>query len=119
MSAGPFKIGDVVVCVDARPTLRTTCPLIKGKLYRVECLSARTNSPILSGVKAAWEHDGFGWSPNRFRHIPKADDTFIEQMRSLRPIKEDVPDLLSSEYRPWLNSEEEKLRRKLNVGGLA
>lgn len=82
-----FKIGDVVVCVDVSEfegarCLHTGQNVKKGSTHKVTgfvvekcgCLALTLGS--VNGL------------PFRFKHLPKADDAFINQMRSLKPAKE-------------------------------
>jgi len=86
-----FKIGDVVVCVDASARknterhLKAVSRLREGAMYRVLNLSP-TNGLIIS-CPAAWAEDGFGWKSDRFCHLPKAYSNFTASMRALRPLK--------------------------------
>jgi hypothetical protein len=85
-----FKVGDVVVCVNS-----DRAPMLKLQAtYRVSGVNnwgiCELDGAVYSGVLL------FGVNINgydaidarRFKHLPKADDTFINQMRSLKPAKE-------------------------------
>lgn len=77
-----FKMGDVVVCVDAG---NNTAYLANNAIYRVRALKGPYL--YLVGVHAFSGSGQDGFSAHRFRHLPKADDTFIQQMRSLKPAR--------------------------------
>ena len=93
-----FKVGDVVVCVDDRinPSWPEDNQLKRGKVYRVtkvgkavvnHLIDKVSGSVHLAGINSSSPH-GFG--SFRFKHLPKADDTFINQIRSLKPAKENA-----------------------------
>jgi len=78
-----FKIGDVAVCIDAG---ENTKYIKNGAIYRVRALKGPYL--YLVGVHAVSGSGQDGFRAHRFRHLPKADDTFINQMRSLKPAKD-------------------------------
>ncbi len=92
-----FQVGDVVVCVHASsPACSYSTPPEKGRHYRVtgviRARCAKTKRPVqgvevaeLSATPFSAFHELF------FRKLPKADETFTEQMRSLRPHKVEQP----------------------------
>lgn len=94
MSKHPFAPGDVVVCVDAQPCEEGYAPpeLTEGAHYTIfEVGFDQFDNP---GVFLdELESRGFagGYLAYRFRHIDKADDTFTEQMRALKPQRGKVP----------------------------
>jgi len=86
-----FKVGDVVVCVDAEfaggsDVNRDHVSLInKGCIYKVS--HVLDGGVGLSHVTYPYHPNVYGYKADRFRHLPKADDTFIQQMRSLKPAR--------------------------------
>lgn len=94
-----FKVGDAVVCVDASPCKEHPYPgapfgLKQGGIFRIKDMYIGDDASVglyLSGVDNEGEDAGETWEGYdaiRFKHLPKADDTFINQMRSLKPAKE-------------------------------
>lgn len=84
-----FQVDDIAVCIDNKPD--TFDPraglLVLRQHYRVAtvgvlkdrfCIGFRNLPSTTPGM--AW-----GFQANRFRKLPKADESFIEQVRACRP----------------------------------
>jgi hypothetical protein len=92
-----FQIGDVVVCVAGGPIVCPHDPLVVhdgslapkhrsvGRIVGIDpgfggvCMCTVIHTDAGPGVAI------------RFRKLPKADDRFAEQMRALKPHREQVP----------------------------
>lgn len=95
-----FKVGDVVVCVDAShhdgrggAAWPSHCAelskLTTGKVYRVELLDHEGDIMRLSGITYRALMGAFG--SHRFRRLPKAnDEQFIAKIRACKPIKQNA-----------------------------
>jgi len=93
-----FNVGDCVVCVDNGPSEYglTAEELRIGGIYRVTGLhtaregyrDAGKPGVLLGGVRSKGGSGSFGAS--RFRHLPKADEQFITEMRAIKPIRRSV-----------------------------
>jgi hypothetical protein len=91
MSDCPFDVGDVVVCVDARPApkwAKGMKPLNKNGIYRVTGVvpsPAGAAGVLVNGDEPARCPKGpRGWRCDRFRKIDNGvTDGFRHQMRSL------------------------------------
>lgn len=91
--SGPFKVGDVVCCVDLSPIVQgfgVSSRIKLGSVYRVSATFTDGFGACvrLSCVTADTVNGGF--LARRFRHLPKADDQFIQQMRAIKPVREGV-----------------------------
>ena len=90
-----FKVGDVVVCVDIAPregsgpaNIAALENLRAGRTYRISLLGYDyTVGPYvkLHGVEDNPLKNKIvrGFRCDRFRHLPKADEQFTEQMRRI------------------------------------
>lgn len=93
--ADEFQPGDVVVCVDpdtpAAIGWRGPSQLRLGASYRVATVFVDSWGLCCTvrGVVADTVNGGF--LCRRFRKLPKADDSFIEQMRKLKRAHDRVP----------------------------
>jgi hypothetical protein len=102
--SGPFKVGDVVCCVDdSRHPDWVRYYAWSGMTYHVPALGTvlQVTDVIIDGEDVGLGLTGFptrilpdgrvdALSADRFRHLPKADPAFTEAMRALRPEKEGV-----------------------------
>jgi len=98
--SGPFNVGDVVVCVDPKLSLHpgevVEVRVSLGSIHRVSAIMCSANGLrgiLLDGERphTCWCCEGEGcWRPERFRHLPKADDDFTAEIRACRPIKRSV-----------------------------
>jgi len=92
--ADEFKVGDVVVCIGG--TGRYVPIGTIDRVTFVDWYDEEHSFDCQAGVgidllgHPAREHDAEAWCSSAFRLLPKADDTFINQMRSLKPAKEKV-----------------------------
>lgn len=86
-----FKVGDVVVCVndagadhirvgDIGRITKIGSPRVCIFDYKIHAVLFFSNLQPNKGT--------IGFAAGRFKHLPKADDTFINQMRSFKPAKE-------------------------------
>jgi len=87
-----FKVGDVVVCVrePEGPYYDGWEPRIGG-IYKVVDIipdGIDLGRMLINLAEDPTRDDETGFEENAFKHLPKADDTFINQMRSLKPAKE-------------------------------
>lgn len=85
-----YDVGDVVVCVDDSGGL-FDLPVVRfGQIERVsqivECEGGGLGVELIGKTHPDW-----AYGAERFRKLPKADDTFTEQMRALRPHKVEEP----------------------------
>ena len=84
-----FKVGDVVVCVDDSPCTsaihenKVPCPYRRGDIARVVgiCPDPARNGISLSDDKHAPHKYIVAY---RFKHLPKADEQFTEEMRAIK-----------------------------------
>lgn len=95
MGGCPFDVGDVVVCVDARPKWIIAEPAISafgrlraGKAYRVSRIGENEYGKIGIdiGVRNSdlWVGYGDVWPPQCFRKIDDGvTESFLHQMRSI------------------------------------
>lgn len=89
----PFEVGDVVVCVDDSRRQHTDswhieaiAMLRRGKHYRISALYEGGGVASFIGLA----HPFRAWVADRFQHLPKADEAFIQQMRAIKPAKRSV-----------------------------
>ncbi len=86
-----FREGDVVVCVDDSPCTVEggeqviPCPWQKGDVGRV--VSIYLHGIELTPNKASFQYV----AARRFRKLPKADDSFVAQIRACCPHDADIP----------------------------
>jgi len=84
-----FKIGDVVVCVDASPP-QVGGAMIRLRLrhvYRISDVHSHGTVLVNDEPPHVTGRRWGGWCSSRFRHLPKADNNFTASMRALRPLK--------------------------------
>jgi len=92
MMSDEFKVGDIVICTGGTG-LRVKIGTIDRVTF-VDWYDAKHSDDGEAGVgidllnNSAQAHGAESWCSNAFRLLPKADDTFINQMRSLKPAKE-------------------------------
>lgn len=93
--SGPFKVGDVVVCVDAPPTTNYGSWLPKrGAIYSISatCIGNVTGKAcvrLAQDPEPKPDADG-DWYARRFQLLPKADEQFTAQMRAIKPVRKSV-----------------------------
>lgn len=98
----PFQPGDVVVCIDARAAYgwasgQVDVGLVEGHHYRVRCVVAHmdcdgTYGIEVEGVNLLAREDFYpAFAHTRFRKIDAADESFIAEMRALKPVKQGQP----------------------------
>lgn len=89
-----FKVGDVVVCVDGSPCRRA--PYVGAPFSFKEGQIGRISRIHMTDIGLGLEFPGHpgkmgvGLHESRFRHLPKSDEQFTEQMRALKPRKESI-----------------------------
>jgi len=95
-----FRVGDVIVCVDASPYLVNTpwhlqqlSKLRVGALYRAAGFDRDGDLIDLGTVR--YEPDPHplslgAFGTHRFRSLPKADEQFTADMRACKPKREPV-----------------------------
>lgn len=93
--SGNFEVGDIVVCVDNAPDehCRKAFVLGLGRVYRVAATGFCRGTPCVAFACHVGDNPGWGlaFQSRRFRLLPKADDTFVAEMRALRPRKAGAP----------------------------
>lgn len=90
--SGPFKVGDVVVCVE-----EDCCPVcalypdeepwMVGKFFSVELVLPPPDDCNCQNVRLAGAGD---FLTGQIRHLPKADEQFTAQMRAIKPVRKTV-----------------------------
>ena len=95
--SGPFKPGELVACVDARPA-RWHEPksekLALGSLHRVKAYFR--GFPFGPGIPRSFivregdDDKSFCWDAYRFAPVQPSSDAFTTQIRACRPIKRSV-----------------------------
>lgn len=93
--SGPFKVGDVVVCVvdpDGQPGWKEPWEPKKNGIYRV-CAVFEDGGygPTVDLEEDPYQTDEAGWAVEWFRHLPRATDEFTATMRACRPIRVGEP----------------------------
>jgi len=80
-----FKIGDVVVCINASNLHPLDAPgsIVRGRHYRVHGF-AHDDGIFPDGIRN-WCGEGF--RAHRFKKLAKASDEFTGQLRALRPLR--------------------------------
>lgn len=92
-----YDVGDVVVCVESTnlPASNPLPPMRRGEIGRVAWIGEsydRVAKRDDLGVALEGRNDGlWAYHARCFRKLPRADDTFTEQMRALRPHKVEEP----------------------------
>lgn len=85
-----FQVGDVVVCVNAKPARNPIVPIAQllreGAMYRIAGLPVGNNGEVglcLDGVAIPVPMVGFAY--DRFRKLPRAEEDFTLRIRACRP----------------------------------
>lgn len=85
-----FQVGDVVVCVDDKAQGYSGDNVLRGRHYRIASFIKRHG--ITGCTLEGMNPDPYlGYAIKRFRKLPRADESFTEQMRACRPTRVGEP----------------------------
>lgn len=89
-----FQVGDVVVCINAKPdSFDPKAGLLKERAhYRVAVVGPVKGVFCLGfrALPADKPNTAWAWNANRFRKLPRADEQFTEMLRALKPTRAPV-----------------------------
>lgn len=92
-----FQVGDVVVCVDDGPCGCGCGDLMNfsiGQMDRIDRIWVRSSGVYFDSPHFGTpspNHPARGVAARRFRKLPKADDSFIQQILACKPHHNQVP----------------------------
>ena len=86
--ADDFKVGDVVVCVhEPDGEINVMWGPKVGQIYKIIQVFFWEGYLLVNLAEDPFAVPFNGFEAFAFKHLSKADDTFIQQMRSLKPAR--------------------------------